>query len=145
MSEQQVPSRLVFRVPTIAVLAALLLVICVTPLAFAAPGLVALYLIPIALILWLTRVRTTADAEGLAVRQVFSTTTLPWESLKGLRLTKDAKVRAVRADDSEVRLPSVRVRHLPALAMVSAGRLDDPTEGSTGEAEDDTERVPPAE
>jgi hypothetical protein len=37
-------------------------------------------------------------------------------------------VLAVREDDTSVALPFVRTRHLPALALVSGGRLDDPTE-----------------
>jgi len=51
---------------------------------------------------------------------------LPWSSLKGLRLTKRAEVRAVLTDDTEVALPAVRTRHLSALALISGGRLDDP-------------------
>ncbi len=117
-----------FRTPGVAVLAALLFAICATPVAFAAPGLVAVYLVPLAFVVWVVRVRTTADADGLVVRQPFTSRRLGWDSLKGLRLTKRAGVRAVLGDDSEVALPSVRVRHLPALALVSGGRLDDPTE-----------------
>lgn len=119
------PSRLVFRVPMIAVLAALLLALCATPFAFGAPGLYAIYLVPIAVIVWVLRTRTIADGEGLAVRRLFGSRTLPWSSLKGLRL-KRAEVRAVLSDDSEVALPAVRPRHLSALALVSGGRLDDP-------------------
>ena len=33
---------------------------------------------------------------------------------------------AVLKDDTEVPLPAVRTRHLPALALISGGRLDDP-------------------
>ena len=117
-----------FRVPGVAILAALLLAVCAAPVAFAAPGLAALLLIPLAIIIWVMRVRTTADADGLTVRGLISRKVLPWESLKGLRLTKRAGVKAVRSDDTEVGLPSVRVRHLPALSLVSRGRLDDPTE-----------------
>lgn len=120
------PSRLVFRVPGVAVLAALLLALCATPFAFGAPGLYAIYLVPIAVIVWVLRTRTIADGEGLAVRRLFGSRILPWSSLKGLRLTKRAEVRAVLTDDTEVALPAVRPRHLSALALVSGGRLDDP-------------------
>jgi hypothetical protein len=41
-------------------------------------------------------------------------------------LTKKSGVRAVLEDDTEVALPSVRTRHLSALALISGGRLDDP-------------------
>lgn len=127
MSEPQAPSRLVFRIPTIAVLAALLLAVGAVPFAFGAPGLAAIFAVPVAVIVWVLRTRTTADADGLAVRRVFSQRRLPWTSLKGLRLTKRAGVHAVLTDDTEVALPAVRTRHLPALAMVSGGRLDDPS------------------
>jgi hypothetical protein len=116
----------VFRVPAVAVLAALLLAIGATPFAFGAPGFYAVYLVPIGFIIWVLRTRTTADADGLAVRRVFTRRSLPWSSLKGLRLTKRAGVHAVLADDSEVSLPAVRTRHLTALSLISRGRLDDP-------------------
>ncbi len=126
MSEPQLPRRLVFRVPAIAVLAALLLALCATPFAVGAPGLFAVYLVPIAIVVWVLRTRTTADTEGLDVRHVFGHRSLPWSSLKGLRLTKRSGVRAVLRDDTEVTLPSVRIRHLSVLALMSGGRLADP-------------------
>jgi hypothetical protein len=110
----------------VAVLAALLLAACITPFAVAAPGLYAIYVVPLALIVWILRTRTVADADGLAVRRVLTSRRLPWSSLKGLRLTKSSGVRAVLDDGQEVALPSVRTRHLSALALVSGGRLDDP-------------------
>ena len=128
MSDLQVPSRLLFRVPPTAVLGALLLAITAIPFAFGAPGFYAIFVIPLGLIIWVLRRRTVADAEGLTVRRVLTKRTLPWSSLKGLRLTKRATVRAVLTDDTEVALPSVRTRHLPALALISGGRLDDPLE-----------------
>jgi hypothetical protein len=126
VSDLQVPSRLLFRVPATAVLAALLLAVAAVPFAFGAPGFYVIFLVPIGLIVWVLRYRTTADAAGLTVRRVLTRRALPWSSLKGLRLTKRAGVRAVLTDDTEVALPAVRTRHLPALALVSGGRLNDP-------------------
>lgn len=126
MSDLQVPSRLIFRVPATAVLAALLLAVAAIPFAFGAPGFYAIFLVPLAAIVWVLRTRTMADADGLTVRRVLTRRALPWSSLKGLRLTKRAEVRAVLTDDTEVALPAVRTRHLPALALISGGRLDDP-------------------
>jgi len=117
---------LVFRTPSVAVLAALLLALCATPFAVGAPGFYLIYLVPLGLIVWVLRTRTTADGDGLAVRRVFTSRSLPWSSLKGFRLTKRAGVHAVLTDDTEIALPSVRTRHLTALALVSGGRLDDP-------------------
>ena len=126
MSDLQVPSRLVFRVPATAVLAALLLAVAAIPFAFGAPGFYVIFVVPIVAIAWIIRTRTTVDADGLTVRRVLTRRALPWSSLKGLRLTKRAGVRAVLTDDTEVALPAVRTRHLPALALISGGRLDDP-------------------
>ena len=127
VSEQPIPRRLVFRIPGIAVLAALLLALGATPFAFGAPGLYVIYLLPAGLVVWVLRTRTVADADGLTVRRIFTSQRLPWSALQGLRLTRQAGVRAVLTDGTEVALPAVRTRHLPALALISAGRLDDPT------------------
>jgi hypothetical protein len=117
---------LVFRIPGVAVLGALLIAVAATPIVAVGHWLFLIYLIPLAAIVFILRTRTTADGEGLVVRTVFTSRTLPWSGLKGLRLTKRSGVRAVLTDDSEVPLPSVRTRHLPALALISGGRLDDP-------------------
>ncbi|WP_312868848.1 PH domain-containing protein [Amycolatopsis pithecellobii] len=117
-----------FRVPLIALLAIFGLMVCLAPTAFAdVPGLWALYVVPLGLIVFVVRTRTVATPQGLAVRTVFGHRDLPWEALKGLSISKRAKVRAVLTDDSTIPLPSVRTRHLPVLALVSGGRLKDPT------------------
>jgi hypothetical protein len=136
VSDLQVPNRLLFRVPATAVLAPLLLAVAAVPFAFGAPGFYVIFLVPIGLIVWILRYRTTADADGLTVRRALTRRALPWSSLKGLRLTKRAGVRAVLTDDTEVALPAVRTRHLPALALVSDGRLDDPLASVSSASED---------
>ncbi|MGH8883014.1 MAG: PH domain-containing protein [Stackebrandtia sp.] len=133
MSDLQVPSRLIFRVPATAVLAALLLAVGAIPFAFNAPGFYVIFIVPIGIIVWILRTRTTADADGLTVRRVLTKRALPWSSLKGLRLTKRAEIRAVLNDDTEVALPAVRTRHLSALALISGGRLDDPLDSVSEE------------
>jgi hypothetical protein len=133
VSDLQVPRRLIFRVPATAVLGALLLAVGAIPFAFGAPGFYAIFAVPLGLIVWIVRYRTTADSAGLTVRRALTQRALPWSSLKGLRLTKRAGVRAVLTDDTEVALPAVRTRHLPALALISGGRLDDPLASASSE------------
>lgn len=160
MASPQKPSRLLFRIPGTAHLAILLLLVCETPVAFAAPGLLAIYLIPVALAVWVWRTRTVATAEGLVVRRLFTKKELPWSSLRGLRLAKRGQVSAETLDGAVVPLPAVRIRHLSALSLISDGRIDDPTEPppgsepepaepaeSTQDSEDteDTEGTEPAE
>ncbi|WP_424188761.1 PH domain-containing protein [Actinokineospora sp. G85] len=133
MAEQQVPTRLVFRVPGVAVLAALLLAICATPVAFGAPFLWLIYLVPLAIIAWVSWARTVADVDGLTARGLRGSRRIAWSELAGLRLTGKGAVLAVLAADSgprpEVALPHVRTRHVPALSVISRGLVPDPTEG----------------
>ncbi|SDL46578.1 PH domain-containing protein [Lentzea albidocapillata subsp. violacea] len=119
--------KLVFRIPATALLAAGLIAICVTPVAWLAPGLQALYVLPLGYAYWVVRNRTTVTEEEIVARGVFGTTTLKWSEVKSIRLVQKGWLRAVQDDDSEVTLPAVRFMHLPALSLVSGGRVPDPT------------------
>ncbi|GGM80165.1 hypothetical protein GCM10011609_15040 [Lentzea pudingi] len=137
--------KLVFRIPATALLAAGLIAICVTPVAWLAPGLQALYVLPLGYAYWVLRNRTTVTEETIVARGVFGTTTLSWSEVKSIRLVQKGWLRAVREDASEVTLPAVRFMHLPALSLVSGGRVPDPTitaEEPAEVAEDVTEDAP---
>ncbi|MPY84624.1 MAG: PH domain-containing protein [Actinophytocola sp.] len=121
--------------PGAAIFAAFFVMFCGTPLAWSSWWLTPIYLLPLGYIVWLVRTRTVADAEGLVTRTVFSSRRLPWSELKGLTITSRAEVRAVLTDGSEVRLPTVRTRHLPVLAYVSDGHLSDPLAEPDDEAD----------
>jgi Bacterial PH domain len=123
----------------IAPLAILFLTVCITPVAFGGiAGLQALYLVPLALLVWVLRTRTVADKAGLTVRTVWHTRTIAWTDLTGLRLVHPHKRRAnatlvrpsrtsaVLRDGSEIPLPEVRTRHLSLLSEISDGLLPDP-------------------
>ncbi|WP_285752620.1 PH domain-containing protein [Lentzea sp. NBRC 105346] len=101
--------------------------ICITPVAWLAPGTQALYVVPLGLAWWVLRNRTTVDPEKLLVRTTFGSTVLPWTDVKSIRVAQKGWLAAVRTDDSEVKLPAVRFIHLPALSLVSGGRVPDPT------------------
>lgn len=117
-----------FKIPSTAYMAIALLTVCVTPIALGEiNGLQWLYIFPIALLVFVIRTRTVATREGLAVRTVFGKRDLPWSALKGLAITGKARVRAVLGDDTQVTLPTVRTRHLPVLALVSEGKIKDPS------------------
>ncbi|MFC4858355.1 PH domain-containing protein [Actinophytocola glycyrrhizae] len=128
MTVPQLPSRLVFRIPSTAVLGALLFAVTATPFAWAAPGLYLVYVVPVVAIVWVLRVRTTADGEKLVARTLFGRHVLPWTDVRALKLSERSWVRAVDEAGKELPLPNVRTRHLPALSLISGGRLDDPTE-----------------
>jgi hypothetical protein len=118
--------RAVFRVSPLVVLAALMFVICATPFAFGAPYFWLIYLVPIGIVLWTLRVRTTVDPEIVAVRRVVGGRRVPWTQISSLRLRDRGRVSAVLSDGAELPLPAVHVRDLPQLAAASGGRLPDP-------------------
>lgn len=118
--------RAVFRLPLVALAAIVLLAAGATPIAFAAPGLWLIYLVPIALAWCVIRLRTEADADGISVRHAFTSHRLPWDEITGLRLRGSGWARAELRGGDRVTLPAVRTGDIPALALVSGGRLTDP-------------------
>ena len=118
--------KLVFRIPATALLAACLIAICVTPVAWAVPGLQALYVLPLGYAYWVVRNRTTATEEHLVARDLFGSTTVRWSELKSIRLVQKGWLKAVKSDGTEVTLPAVRMMHLPALSVISGGLVPDP-------------------
>jgi hypothetical protein len=126
------PPRAIFRISPLVVLVALTLAVCATPVAFAAPFLWLVYLVPLGIIGWTLRVRTVVDPETVAVRRLVGSRRVPWSEITSVHLRRTrnpgtARVSAVLSDGSELALPAVHVRDLPRLAAVSGGHLPDPT------------------
>ncbi|WP_197320921.1 PH domain-containing protein [Saccharomonospora sp. NB11] len=119
--------RAVFRIPGTALIGVLMLFMCMFPFAATLPYLLVLLVVPILVAVWIVRTRTVATRDGLEVRTMLGTRTLPWDALKGFAITPKASVVAVLTDDTKVALPSVRTRHLPVLSLVSEGRVPDPS------------------
>ena len=119
-------SSAVFRTPPLQILFALVLAVCATPVAFGAPFLWVLYLVPIGFVAWVLRVRTTVDADAVTVRGLIGSRRVPWSQISSLRLGRNGRVHAVLSDGAELPLPAVGVRDLPQLATASGGRLPDP-------------------
>ena len=113
------PSRLTIAVTLVAVVGGL-------PLLLTVPYFWLLLVVPVAIIVWVLRTRTTVDPDSLTVRTVASSRSVRWDDVRGLRLGKHASVNAVLADDTELTLAAVKVRDLPVLSLASAGRVADP-------------------
>ncbi len=124
--------KIVFRIPASSYVAVVFLIVCASFLAVAGPFFTLVYLLPIGLFVWIMRTRTEVDADRLVVRRVLTRTVIPWSRVASLRLVDKGWIRAVRTDGGEIALPSVRTRHLPALALISGGRLTDPTDPASG-------------
>jgi hypothetical protein len=116
----------VFQNSRLIILFALVLALCATPVAFAAPFLWLVYLVPIAVVVWVVRVRTVVDTEAVTVRKVVGRRRVPWDRISALKLGDRSGVTAVLSDGAELPLPAIRVRDLPQLAAASGGRLPDP-------------------
>ena len=121
--------RAVFRVSPLVVLFALFLGVCAIPVAFGAPYLWLIYLVPVGIVAWTLRTRTVVDADGLRVRRLVGGRRVPWDALGGLRVDRRNVVHAVLTDGGEVALPAVRTRDLHQLSVASGGRVPDPTAG----------------
>jgi hypothetical protein len=117
----------VFRNSPLAVLAAIAFMVCFTPVALTVPGMTVLYLIPIAMVFWVLRLRTTVDADTIAARGALRTQRVDWADVTALRLRTRSRISAVLNSGTELPLPAVHVRDLPVLAMMSGGRLPDPS------------------
>lgn len=83
-------------------------------------------IIPFIVAAWVVRVRTVVGPEGIVARATFTTTTIGWDSLKGIRFPKRGWARADLTDGTEVALPVVTFGRLPQLAEASGGRIPDP-------------------
>lgn len=115
-----------FRPPLTGLIAVWGLAVCVTPVAFGAPGLQVLYLLPLAITVWLLRTRTIVGPDTLTAQRVTGRRSLGWAEISGLRVDERSRIWAVRHDGGEVWLPVVRARDLPMLASASRGRVPDP-------------------
>jgi hypothetical protein len=121
-----VPTRLVFRRSPLALAGAAFFLVAAIPFAFGAPWLWLVYLLPLAFSYQLLRLRTVVDASSVTARRLFASRRVPWSEISSLRLGKKSRVSAVLTDGTELPLPTVHVRDLPALAAISGGRLPDP-------------------
>ncbi|MCE0764056.1 PH domain-containing protein [Pseudonocardia kujensis] len=136
LAPRAVPTRLSFRRSPLALAAAAFFLVAAIPFAFGAPWLWLVYVLPLAFAYWIVRVRTVVDADSVTVRRLLSAQRVPWAEISSLRLGKKSRVSAVLTDGTELPLPTVHVRDLPALAAVSGGRLPDPAQTEA--------RTPPA-
>jgi hypothetical protein len=124
----QPPRSLTFRITRVTLLVVVVLAVCMTPVAWVQPWMLSIYLIPLVLVVWVLRARTTVDHDMITARTL-RTTRIPWDDVQSFRLDQRRWLRAVLRDDAtagrgrEVLLPAVRVRDLPRLAAMSGGRL----------------------
>lgn len=116
----------VFRRGRVGLVGLVLVAVALAPVAFAVPGLPALYVLPVGCALWLLRASTAVGPDTVVARQALRTRRVAWHEVTSLRVDQHGRIRAVLAGRGELALPGVRARDLPAVAAASGGRIDDP-------------------
>ncbi len=116
--------RAVFRLPGVSLLLPFLLFVAVTPLATAgARYWLVLYLLPVLGLAYILATRTTADPTAISTFGLFGRRRVAWQELDGFEFRGPRWAVAVALDGGRMRLPMVRPRDMPRLALVSGGRL----------------------
>ena len=139
------PSPQVIRLPRLALVGVALLVFGVAFPAISWPAAFGwLFVLPIAVAVWVIRVRTVVGPDGLAMRRVFGSDSVRWDEVRGIHFPDRRWARVVLDDKSEKSLPLVRFELLPLLAAASGGRITDPYAAAAAAADED-ETVTPEE
>ena len=139
------PSQQVIRLPRLALVGVALLTFGVAFPALSWPAAFGwLFVIPIAVAVWVIRVRTVVGPDGLAMRRVFGSDSVRWDEVRGIHFPDRRWARVVLDDKSEKSLPLVRFELLPLLAEASGGRITDPYAAAAAAADED-ETVTPEE
>jgi Bacterial PH domain len=118
-----IPAR--FRMSRTALVPVAFFAVCVVPLASAAPWLLVLLLAPLLAAAWVLRVGVDVGADGVTVRSLAGARQVSWREVAGVRVGDRGALHVVTTRGTELRLPVVRARDLPALTAASAGHLPD--------------------
>ncbi|NNG36598.1 PH domain-containing protein [Nakamurella aerolata] len=110
-----------YRLPWVAILLPLALVLVAGPLASTGGLLTVLWLVPLLALVWLLVTRTVAAPTGLTVTGLRGRRRICWD---GLRLLRDGQrwVVAIEPNDRRTRLPMVTAVDLPTLVGLSDER-----------------------
>ncbi|WP_319945648.1 PH domain-containing protein [Nocardia macrotermitis] len=115
------------RNPRLGHLAVFVLLLCVAFAFFGWPQVLwILFVIPIAVSIWIERTRTKVTESGLDLRTFFGSRHIDWSQVQGVSIPKRGYVRAHLSDGEEVPLPAVGYDRLRILIEASGGRIPDP-------------------
>lgn len=115
--------RTVFRLPLMALIFPVLLLLCTIPLAGLGGWWNLMYLVPVLALVWAVTTRTTADATGVRVSGLLRRRSIAWDQIERLELDGPRWIVLVTRDGTRIRLPMVLTRDLPRLTARSGGAL----------------------
>ena len=97
--------------------------LCLVPLSAATPWLLLVLALPVVLGVGVVRTSVDVGAAGVTARSLVGERTVPWDQVAGVRVDERAALWLVTTGGTEVRLPALRARDLPALSRASGGRV----------------------
>ena len=112
-----------FRMNRTTLLPVLVFAICLLPLTAASAWFLLVLVLPLVLAAWVVRTGFDVDDAAITVRTLAGSRRVPWSELAGVRVGERADLWLVTTGGTEVRLPAVRARDLPALGRASQGRI----------------------
>lgn len=115
-----------FRTNRTTLLGVLVFALCLTTLAAASPWLLLLLVVPALVAAWVLRTGFDIDGDAVTVRSLLGSRRVPWTEVAGIRVGERADLWLVTTGGTEVRLPAVRARDLPAIGRASDGRIPVP-------------------
>ncbi|WP_231486681.1 PH domain-containing protein [Candidatus Blastococcus massiliensis] len=115
-----------FRMNRTTLLAVFAFAICLTTLTVASAWFLLALVVPAVLTAWVLRTGFDVGDAGITVRSLTRSRAVPWSELAGIRVGERADLWLVTTGGTEVRLPAVRARDLPAIGRASAGRIPVP-------------------
>ncbi len=115
-----------FRMNRTTLLPVLVFAICLVPAAAASLWALLLLVLPVILAAWVLRTGFDVDDAAVTVRSLVGSRRVPWTELAGVRVGERADLWLVTTGGTEVRLPAVRARDLPAIGRASEGRIPVP-------------------
>jgi Bacterial PH domain len=86
----------------------------------------AILILPVIASYAIVRYRTVADRDTVTARRLFSSRTVKWSDIDGLRFDKRSWALACLRDGTSFRLPGVTFATLPELTAASGGRVPNP-------------------
>jgi hypothetical protein len=115
-----------FRTNRATLLAVFAFAVCLTTLTAASAWFLLLLVVPAVLAVRILRTGFDVGGTGITVRSLTGSRAVPWTEVAGIRVGPRSDLWLVTTGGTEVRLPAVRARDLPALGRASEGRIPVP-------------------
>jgi hypothetical protein len=115
-----------FRTNRTALLAVLVFAVCLTTLTAASPWWLLLLVVPAVVTVGVLRTGFDVGADAVTIRSLLGRRRVPWSEVAGIRVGRRADLWLVTTGGTELRLPAVRARDLPAIGRASDGRIPVP-------------------